>query len=115
MKRFRDMDQPSGGEKHSQHWLFFSLSTGAREALGAIVSGSNIPAAIILAFFVLDEVDAALGNTNTSKTANHIRKHASDTFQSTAISHKGSLHEKATIVWGYIARSRFQLESQLDS
>ncbi|KAF8869575.1 cohesin complex subunit psm1 [Gymnopilus junonius] len=32
-------------------------------------------------FFVLDEVDAALDNTNVAKVANYVRAHASDTFQ----------------------------------
>jgi len=45
-------------------------------------------------FFVLDEVDAALDNTNVAKIANYIRGHASDTFQFIVISLKGSLYEK---------------------
>ena len=45
-------------------------------------------------FFVLDEVDAALDNTNVAKVANYIRSHASDAFQFIVISLKGSLYEK---------------------
>ena len=45
-------------------------------------------------FFVLDEVDAALDNTNVAKVANYIRAHASDTFQFIVISLKGSLYER---------------------
>ena len=45
-------------------------------------------------FFVLDEVDAALDNTNVAKVANYIRKHCSDTFQFIVISLKGSLYER---------------------
>ena len=45
-------------------------------------------------FFVLDEVDAALDNTNVAKVANYIRLHASDSFQFIVISLKGSLYEK---------------------
>ena len=45
-------------------------------------------------FFVLDEVDAALDNTNVAKIANYIRGHASDDFQFIVISLKGSLYER---------------------
>jgi structural maintenance of chromosome 1 len=45
-------------------------------------------------FFVLDEVDAALDNTNVAKVANYIRAQASDTFQFIVISLKGSLYER---------------------
>ena len=42
-------------------------------------------------FFVLDEVDAALDNTNVAKIANYIHGHASDEFQFIVISLKGSV------------------------
>lgn len=42
----------------------------------------------------MDEVDAALDNTNVAKIANYIRAHSSDTFQFIVISLKGSLYEK---------------------
>jgi structural maintenance of chromosome 1 len=45
-------------------------------------------------FFVLDEVDAALDNTNVAKIANYIKTHASETFQFIVISLKGSLYER---------------------
>ena len=45
-------------------------------------------------FFVLDEVDAALDNTNVAKVANYIRSQASDSFQFIVISLKGSLYER---------------------
>lgn len=45
-------------------------------------------------FFVLDEVDAALDNTNVAKIANYIRTQASDSFQFIVISLKGSLYER---------------------
>lgn len=51
-------------------------------------------------FFVLDEVDAALDNTNVVKIANYIRKHASETFQFIVISLKNSLYEKAQSLVG---------------
>ncbi|KAJ8515491.1 hypothetical protein ONZ45_g7107 [Pleurotus djamor] len=78
MKRFRDMEQLSGGEK----------TVAALALLFAIHSYQPAP------FFVLDEVDAALDNTNVAKVANYIRTHASDTFQFIVISLKGSLYEK---------------------
>jgi len=84
MKRFRDMDQLSGGEK----------TVAALALLFAIHSYQPSP------FFVLDEVDAALDNTNVSKIANYIRKHASDTFQFIVISLKGSLYEKSNALVG---------------
>ncbi|KAG6855965.1 hypothetical protein H0H87_008906 [Tephrocybe sp. NHM501043] len=78
MKRFRDMEQLSGGEK----------TVAALALLFAIHSYQPAP------FFVLDEVDAALDNTNVAKIANYIRGHASDTFQFIVISLKGSLYER---------------------
>jgi hypothetical protein len=45
-------------------------------------------------FFVLDEVDAALDNTNVAKIANYIKAHASESFQFIVISLKGSLYER---------------------
>ncbi|KAI0266211.1 cohesin complex subunit psm1 [Gloeopeniophorella convolvens] len=78
MKRFRDMEQLSGGEK----------TVAALALLFAIHSYQPSP------FFVLDEVDAALDNTNVAKVANYIRAHASETFQFIVISLKGSLYER---------------------
>nr|VWO96457.1 Structural maintenance of chromosomes protein [Ganoderma boninense] len=51
-------------------------------------------------FFVLDEVDAALDNTNVAKIANYIRVHSSDTFQFIVISLKGSLYERSNSLVG---------------
>jgi hypothetical protein len=51
-------------------------------------------------FFVLDEVDAALDNTNVAKVANYIRAHASETFQFVIISLKGSLYERGNSLVG---------------
>ncbi|KAJ1824235.1 Structural maintenance of chromosomes protein 1 [Coemansia sp. RSA 2675] len=60
LKRFRDMDQLSGGEKTvAALALLFSLQTFR-------------PAP----FFVLDEVDAALDQANVAKLANYLREHA---------------------------------------
>nr|VWO99827.1 NOT4p [Ganoderma boninense] len=51
-------------------------------------------------FFVLDEVDAALDNTNVAKIANYIRVHSSNTFQFIVISLKGSLYERSNSLVG---------------
>ncbi|KAK7467271.1 Structural maintenance of chromosomes protein 1 [Stygiomarasmius scandens] len=84
MKRFRDMEQLSGGEK----------TVAALALLFAIHSYQPAP------FFVLDEVDAALDNTNVAKVANYIRSQASDTFQFIVISLKGSLYERGNSLVG---------------
>ncbi|GJE85341.1 chromosome segregation protein SMC [Phanerochaete sordida] len=84
MKRFRDMEQLSGGEK----------TIAALALLFAIHSYQPAP------FFVLDEVDAALDNTNVAKIANYIRAHASDAFQFIVISLKGSLYERSSSLVG---------------
>ncbi|KAI9569904.1 hypothetical protein HD554DRAFT_2088472 [Boletus coccyginus] len=84
MKRFRDMEQLSGGEK----------TVAALALLFAIHSYQPAP------FFVLDEVDAALDNTNVAKIANYIRSQASDSFQFIVISLKGSLYERGRSLVG---------------
>ncbi|KLO14413.1 cohesin complex subunit psm1 [Schizopora paradoxa] len=84
MKRFRDMEQLSGGEK----------TVAALALLFAIHSYQPAP------FFVLDEVDAALDNTNVAKIANYIRQRASDEFQFIVISLKGSLYERGNSLVG---------------
>ena len=101
MKRFRDMDQLSGGEKTvAALALLFAIHRCARYPRGLVLrlklSLSYQPSP----FFVLDEVDAALDNTNVAKIANYIRKHASDTFQFIVISLKGSLYEKSNTLVG---------------
>lgn len=49
---------------------------------------------------MLDEVDAALDNTNVAKIASYIRSHSSDTFQFIVISLKGSLYERSNSLVG---------------
>lgn len=49
---------------------------------------------------MLDEVDAALDNTNVAKIASYIRSHASGTFQFVVISLKGSLYERSNSLVG---------------
>ncbi|KAJ3113857.1 Structural maintenance of chromosomes protein 1 [Phlyctochytrium bullatum] len=62
MKRFRDMEQLSGGEK----------TVAALALLFAIHSYRPAP------FFVLDEVDAALDNANVARVAGYIRRRAAE-------------------------------------
>ncbi|KAG0167012.1 Structural maintenance of chromosomes protein 1 [Apophysomyces sp. BC1034] len=83
-KRFRDMEKLSGGEK----------SVAALALLFAIHSYQPSP------FFVLDEVDAALDNSNVSMVANYIREHCSNQFQFIVISLKSTLYEKAESLVG---------------
>ncbi|KAJ3248105.1 Structural maintenance of chromosomes protein 1 [Chytriomyces hyalinus] len=84
MKRFRDMEQLSGGEK----------TVAALALLFAIHSYRPAP------FFVLDEVDAALDNANVAKVANYIRSRASDEFQFIVISLKSTFYERAQALVG---------------
>lgn len=100
MKRFRDMDQLSGGEKTvAALALLFAIHRCAI-ALQCVPSAQMPRSYQPSPFFVLDEVDAALDNTNVAKIANYIRKHASDTFQFIVISLKGSLYEKSNTLVG---------------
>jgi structural maintenance of chromosome 1 len=48
----------------------------------------------------LDEVDAALDNTNVAKVANYIKRQSSDTFQFIIISLKSSFYERAEALCG---------------
>jgi len=83
MKRFRDMDQLSGGEK----------TMAALALLFSIHSYRQAP------FFVLDEVDAALDNVNVKKICNYI-KHRSKDFQCIVISLKDMFFEHADSLVG---------------
>jgi structural maintenance of chromosome 1 len=84
MKRFRDMDQLSGGEK----------TIAALALLFAIHSYHPSP------FFVLDEVDAALDNANVAKVAKYIRNNAKPGFQFVVISLKSSLFVQSQALVG---------------
>jgi len=87
MKRFRDMDQLSGGEK----------SVASLALCFAINSYKPSP------FFVLDEVDAALDSANVSKVANYIKSRANkdgDNLQILVISLKEIFYEKADALVG---------------
>eukprot|EP00053_Salpingoeca_punica_P018841 m.187119 g.187119 ORF g.187119 m.187119 type:complete len:1238 (-) comp17517_c0_seq1:164-3877(-) len=85
LKRFRGMEQLSGGEK----------TVAALALLFAIHSFKPAP------FFVLDEVDAALDNTNVHRVARYIRSVTNDhTFQCIVISLKDSFFEQAESLVG---------------
>ncbi|KAK6204949.1 RecF/RecN/SMC N terminal domain-containing protein [Scheffersomyces amazonensis] len=90
MKRFRDMEFLSGGEK----------TMAALALLFAIHSYQPSP------FFVLDEIDAALDNSNVSKIANYIRKYAGPNFQFIVISLKNSLFERSDALVGIYREQR---------
>ncbi|CCD69826.1 Structural maintenance of chromosomes protein 1 [Caenorhabditis elegans] len=83
-KRFRPMDNLSGGEK-----------TIAALALLFAVHGRN-PAP----FFVLDEIDAALDNTNIGKVASYICESAREHMQIIVISLKEEFYNKADSLIG---------------
>lgn len=84
LKRFRDMDLLSGGEK----------SIAALALLFAVHSFQPSP------FFVLDEVDSALDNANVDRIAQYIKKHADSHFQFIVISLKNQLFEKSDALVG---------------
>ena len=103
MKRFRDMEQLSGGEKTVaalallfaiHRYLWFPSLPLSIDSDHLFFSYQPAP------FFVLDEVDAALDNTNVAKIANYIRSQASDSFQFIVISLKGSLYERGDSLVG---------------
>ena len=77
MKRFRDMEQLSGGEK----------TVAALSLLFAIHSFHPAP------FFVMDEIDAALDNINLRKVCNYIRQRSQTDFQCIVISLKDMFYE----------------------
>ncbi|TDH71545.1 hypothetical protein CCR75_001082 [Bremia lactucae] len=81
MKRFREMEELSGGEK----------TVAALALLFAIHNYRPSP------FFVLDEVDAALDNVNVNKVSTYIAK---CNFQCLVISLKDSFYEKADALVG---------------
>lgn len=83
MKRFRDMDQLSGGEK----------TMAALALLFSLHSFRQAP------FFVLDEIDAALDNVNVRKICNYVRQRSKE-FQCIVISLKELFYENADSLVG---------------
>eukprot|EP00980_Cylindrotheca_fusiformis_P011300 scaffold2599_cov125-Cylindrotheca_fusiformis.AAC.10 len=84
MKRFRDMEQLSGGEK----------TVAALALLFAIHSYHPAP------FFVMDEVDAALDNINLRKVCNYIQQRSQTDFQCIVISLKDMFYERSESLVG---------------
>ncbi|KAK4228233.1 structural maintenance of chromosomes protein 1 [Podospora fimiseda] len=84
LKRFRDMEHLSGGEK----------TMAALALLFAIHSYQPSP------FFVLDEVDAALDNANVEKIKKYIREHAGPGMQFIVISLKPALFQDSESLVG---------------
>lgn len=84
LKRFRDMEHLSGGEK----------TMAALALLFAIHSYQPSP------FFVLDEVDAALDNANVDKIKKYIREHAGPGMQFVVISLKTGLFQDSESLVG---------------
>lgn len=83
-KRFRPMDNLSGGEK----------TVAALALLFAIHSYQPAP------FFVLDEIDAALDNTNIGKVASYICEQSRASFQCIVISLKEEFYNKSDALIG---------------
>lgn len=84
LKRFRDMENLSGGEK----------TMAALALLFAVHSYQPSP------FFVLDEVDAALDNANVARIAGYIRRHAGPGMQFVVISLKTGLFQNSDALVG---------------
>eukprot|EP00178_Gracilaria_changii_P018546 TRINITY_DN530_c0_g1_i1.p1 TRINITY_DN530_c0_g1~~TRINITY_DN530_c0_g1_i1.p1 ORF type:complete len:1242 (+),score=251.58 TRINITY_DN530_c0_g1_i1:154-3879(+) len=94
-KRFRDMDQLSGGER----------TVAALALLFAIHDFRPSP------FFVLDEIDAALDNLNVGRVSSYVRSRAPD-LQTIVISLKDSFYERADALVG-IYRDMMSQSSRL--
>ena len=82
-KRFRDMEQLSGGEK----------TVASLSLLFAVHNVQPSP------FFVLDEVDAALDNANVVRVADYVAAHKNE-FQSIVISLKDTFYHRADALVG---------------
>lgn len=100
-KRFRDMEQLSGGEK----------TVAALALLFAIHSFHPSP------FFVLDEIDAALDSSNVARVALYLRSKtrngALGSFQGIVISLKDVFYEKADALVGVCREPRHGASSTL--
>ncbi|XP_045322491.1 structural maintenance of chromosomes protein 1B isoform X5 [Leopardus geoffroyi] len=83
-KRFMPMDNLSGGEK----------CVAALALLFAVHSFRPAP------FFVLDEVDAALDNTNIGKVSSYIKEQTQEQFQMIIISLKEEFYSQADALIG---------------
>ena len=84
LKRFRDMEHLSGGEK----------TMAALALLFAVHTYAPSP------FFVLDEVDAALDHANTTQLARYVSEHAGPGMQFVVISLKTGLFQNSETLVG---------------
>ncbi|KXL43517.1 hypothetical protein M433DRAFT_5544 [Acidomyces richmondensis BFW] len=84
LKRFRDMEHLSGGEK----------TMAALALLFAVHTFAPSP------FFVLDEVDAALDHANTTQLAQYVQEHAGPGMQFVVISLKTGLFQNSETLVG---------------
>lgn len=98
LKRFRDMEHLSGGEK----------TIAALALLFAIHSYQPSP------FFVLDEVDAALDNVNVGRVAKYVREHASPGMQFIVISLKAGFFQESESLVG-VMRDQARMSSRVVS
>jgi structural maintenance of chromosome 1 len=95
LKRFRDMEHLSGGEK----------TIAALALLFAIHSYQPSP------FFVLDEVDAALDSVNVGRVAQYVREHASPGMQFIVISLKATFFQESETLVG-VMRDQTRMTSK---
>jgi structural maintenance of chromosome 1 len=95
LKRFRDMEHLSGGER----------TIAALALIFAIHSYQPSP------FFVLDEVDAALDNVNVGRVAKYITKNAGPGMQFIVITHKAGLYQESETLVG-IMRDQSKMSSK---
>ena len=98
LKRFRDMEHLSGGEK----------TIAALALLFAIHSYQPSP------FFVLDEVDAALDNVNVGRVAKYVKEHARPGMQFIVISLKAGLFQESESLVG-VMRDQARMSSRVVS
>jgi energy-coupling factor transporter ATP-binding protein EcfA2 len=98
LKRFRDMEHLSGGEK----------TIAALALLFAIHSYQPSP------FFVLDEVDAALDNVNVGRVAKYVSEHASPGMQFIVISLKAGFFQESESLVG-VMRDQAKMSSRVVS
>ncbi|XP_062990427.1 structural maintenance of chromosomes protein 1B [Elgaria multicarinata webbii] len=96
-KRFMPMDNLSGGEK----------SVAALALVFAIHSFRPAP------FFILDEVDAALDNTNIGKVSRFIKQQSQEKFQILVISLKEEFYSKADVLVGVCPQQDDTMFSQV--
>ncbi|XP_075712057.1 structural maintenance of chromosomes protein 1B [Rhinoderma darwinii] len=95
-KRFMPMDNLSGGEK----------SVAALALVFAIHSFRPAP------FFILDEVDAALDNSNIGRVTTYIREQSREQFQMVVISLKEEFYSRADALIG-VCTEHEELSSQV--